>query len=403
MAVQLQSMVIKGFKSLSNVEISWCPLTILAGPNGSGKSNTLDALSLFRNIVLTGTPPPAQLVKEVVASEQTSARPGAVSLDFEFDFRVEGAKRMRYSLSVRCFEGSPLARFAQETLLLDQVPLIDVKDGKGTISDELPDKVPQEYSSERLALKTAGDFGNRPRTKELAAAIGRWRFYNLQPNAMRRITELFPMGEMILVESGTERMGKDLVSNGMNLEFVVQGMSKKAKETLDELLQTNLGLSLNFRSRKKREGPQIFFKELQRDSSPWRADQLSDGTLRMVAYCVFLAMSDNELPPLLAIEEPESNLHPRWLETMAKLLRLLSKRTQVILTTHSSAFLDCFRREELGTDVSVLLMSRRGGHSSVTRLETLGGKNPALEDWMTEFGLGSAIFQSQLLEDCLEA
>ena len=56
--------------------------------------------------------------------------------------------------------------------------------------------------------------------------------------------------------------------------------------------------------------------------------------LRLVSY--YTLLNQSELPPLIAIEEPERNLHPGALVDVAKVLEQLAKRTQIIITTHSS-------------------------------------------------------------------
>ena len=104
------------------------------------------------------------------------------------------------------------------------------------------------------------------------------------------------------------------------------------------------------------EGEKII-KVLEKDSLEIPLSNMSDGTLRIMAYYVLL-YQDN-LPTLIGIEEPERNLHPGLLKNVASVVKRLSKKTQVIITTHSSQLLDCFNLEEINLDVSVLLLSKR--------------------------------------------
>ena len=71
----------------------------------------------------------------------------------------------------------------------------------------------------------------------------------------------------------------------------------------------------------------------------------SDGTLRLVAY--YILLNEPELPPLIAIEEPERNLHPSALTDITNVLEQISEHSQVIITTHSSQLLDAFNPETL--------------------------------------------------------
>ena len=50
------------------------------------------------------------------------------------------------------------------------------------------------------------------------------------------------------------------------------------------------------------------FHLLEEDKNPIPLVEASDGTLRLIAY--YTILNKAKLPPLIAIEEPERNLHP---------------------------------------------------------------------------------------------
>ena len=127
----------------------------------------------------------------------------------------------------------------------------------------------------------------------------------------------------------------------------------------------------------------------------------SDGTLRLITY--FIMLNDPDLPPLIAIEEPEQNLHPGALTHIADFLEQLAERTQVIVTTHSSQLLDAFDPVRLSDSLGILLLRNpQGRGTEVTNLEDIRGKREALDGWIADFGIGSAIFHSQLLPGPVE-
>ena len=127
----------------------------------------------------------------------------------------------------------------------------------------------------------------------------------------------------------------------------------------------------------------------------------SDGTLRLLAYNTLLNQS--ELPPLIAIEEPERSLHPGALKEIAYILEKLAERTQVIITTHSSQLLDTFSSKSLADWLGVLLLRNRPGlGTEVLNLEAIRDKREALKGWIADFGIGSAVFDSGLLQDLME-
>jgi predicted ATPase len=136
-----------------------------------------------------------------------------------------------------------------------------------------------------------------------------------------------------------------------------------AKPTFQEVKQELyrcLGISLELSPEKNLRVEEV-------DGQKVQLSGLSDGTLRIIAYYMLLYKDD--LPPLIGIEEPERNLHPAILTTIANILKKLSQRTQVIITTHSSQLLDCFNSDEINSDISVLLLSKK--NSSGTQVSIL--------------------------------
>ena len=87
------------------------------------------------------------------------------------------------------------------------------------------------------------------------------------------------------------------------------------------------------------------------------AHQLSDGTLRTIFLVSLLLQPEEELPPLIIVDEPELGLHPYAVNIIASLLKKASHHAQVLVSTQSSSFLDNFEpidvivadREEMGS------------------------------------------------------
>jgi predicted ATPase len=75
---------------------------------------------------------------------------------------------------------------------------------------------------------------------------------------------------------------------------------------------------------------------------PLEAQELSDGTLQYL--CLVAALLTPRPPLLMAFNEPESSLHPRLYEPLARLLVEASERSQIWLTTHSVALADHVRK-----------------------------------------------------------
>ena len=127
----------------------------------------------------------------------------------------------------------------------------------------------------------------------------------------------------------------------------------------------------------------IRWKSLRRELS---AADLSDGTLRFLLLLTILASP--EAAPVIAIDEPETGLHPSMFPIVAEYAVEAAERSQVILTTHSPQFLDAFTDTLPTTTVAMW-------ESGETTLKTLEGD--LLRDWLEGFSLGK-LFQSGELE-----
>ena len=121
---------------------------------------------------------------------------------------------------------------------------------------------------------------------------------------------------------------------------------------------------------------QIFLHEKQL-YQPIAATRLSDGTLRYL--CLLVILCHPTPPPLICIEEPELGLHPDILPHVAKLLMEASKRTQLIVTTHSDIIVD----ELTETPESVIVCDKENGSTNMQRLDA-----ESLRVWLNKYSLG---------------
>jgi predicted ATPase len=104
-------------------------------------------------------------------------------------------------------------------------------------------------------------------------------------------------------------------------------------------------------------------------------DVTSDGTLRFI--CLVTLLLQPELPSLVLIDEPELGLHPAAITLVASLLKSASTRTQVIACTQSVTLVNQFEPAD------IVVVDREEGESKFGRLPEEGFK-----DWMEDYGLG---------------
>jgi len=387
--MRLISAKIKNFKSLENVELNFRDLTIIVGANATGKSNCLKALEFLNELVRDGLPQNAIKIQENYLRTDIDSNNLTLEINLE-----EDKTPINYEL-ILAVNGN-VCSFAQENLKIDTIKVINITNNQGKVWDE-DGQNEQVYQSQtgNLALKSAGNFGKKPRTSNLHNFIDKWKFYNFSPNKIKSKNEFLP----VLAELLADQYGISyLDSIGFHSQAFLLNWSFSQKEKFQEINQEfteYLGISLKVID----DDSTIKVQEI--DGKEVNLSDLSDGTLRIIAYYILL-YQDN-LPPLIGIEEPERNLHPAILTTVASILKKLSQRTQVVITTHSSQLLDCFSSDEINSDISVLLLSKKGtSGTQVSRLDQLSHEREDLAEWMRDFGVGSAVYHSNLLQELLE-
>jgi predicted ATPase len=399
--MRLISAKIKNFKSLENVELDFRDLTIIVGANATGKSNCLKALEFLNEIVKDGSPPNAIKIQENYFRTDIDSNNLTLEINLE-----EEETPINYEL-ILAVNGN-VCSFAQENLKIDTIKIINITNNQGKVWDE-DGQNEQVYQSStgNLALKSAGNFGKKPRTSQLHNFIEEWKFYNFDPDLIRKKNTNDPILFVSRIKEEEKNHRLQLDSYGSNISFILHCLSLLQK---DELNQVNN--ILNEINQELTDCLGIFFKEAginepfikvqEIDGKEIDLSNLSDGTLRIITYYILLYQIF--LPPLIGIEEPERNLHPAMLPTVASILKRLSQRTQVIITTHSSQLLDCFSSDEINSDISVLLLSKKDSSGThVFKLEQLSQEREDLAEWMQDFGVGSAVYNSNLLQELLES
>ena len=81
------------------------------------------------------------------------------------------------------------------------------------------------------------------------------------------------------------------------------------------------------------------------------------------------ALMAYRLPPFIALNEPESSLHPDLMEPLGRLVAKAAERTQVWLVTHSERLASAIAATGAG---SVRTVIKRDGATTIDGLTRLG-------------------------------
>ena len=103
---------------------------------------------------------------------------------------------------------------------------------------------------------------------------------------------------------------------------------------------------------------------------PLLARELSDGTLRYL--CLLAAMFSPRPPQLLALNEPETSLHPDLLEPLGEAIaQAAANGAQVMLTTHSEPLAAQISRSAKArrVEASTIRLAKRDGATEIAEAE----------------------------------
>ncbi len=392
--MKIKQLDIEGFRSLRKV--SWTPgdLNVIIGQNGTGKSNLLRFLELMslsaqgklgRYIQSCGGMEP--IVWDGVASsirfslKTTGENSDGGSNQYELALTRVG-KGSSYRVE---FEQLMQLHLLQESVEKNPVKLLERAGTQAVVFGETKEifSAPDEFLSEEESL--------------LSVASGPFTNNHLIPPFQKWLSSIavyhdFTTGKDALVrQPAIARMEKRVDPDGQNLVSVLHTLytgDRDFKKEINSAMQAAFGDDFDELvfppASDQRIQLRIRWKSLQREQS---AAELSDGTLRFLFLLTVLASPSPA--PVIAIDEPETGLHPSMLPLIAEYAVDASTRSQVILTTHSPSFLNAF----VGTIPTTTAAKWENGE---TQLKTIQGAE--LNYWLKEYSLGS-LFKSGELEE----
>jgi predicted ATPase len=102
--------------------------------------------------------------------------------------------------------------------------------------------------------------------------------------------------------------------------------------------------------------------------------QLSEGSLRFLWLAALL--QSRAIAPITLLDEPEISFHPELQQVLVELMREASKRTRLIVTTHSDRLVRFLKPTEL------VVVDTEDGVTRFTSADKLD-----IDEWLTDYGL----------------
>lgn len=382
----IRRLTLDGFLSFGpgTPRIDLNPLNVVIGPNGAGKSNLIEAVELLRatptdfaSAIREGGgaedwlwrgdrngAPPAKLNAEVAHCSS-----GKASLRYKLDFAAVGGRVEILDESIE--EAAPATGQAD--------PYFFYRFGRGhpvintIVGDALGNR--RERPLERDSLKPdqsvlaqRKDPDLYPEVTWLGDQFGRIHTFREWSFGARS-----PLRTGQRIDDPTDQ----LLPDARNLALVLNEIQMRDKAPFDDAMQRFLPRYEGFSIRPAGGSVQFYLREAGL-REPISAARLSDGTLRFLA--ILAALMSPKPPPLLCLEEPELGMHPDALALLAELVVDASTRMQIMVTTHSDAFLSALNDH---VD-SVLVCENNGGGTTIQHLDA-----DRLGFWLNKYSLGN--------------
>jgi len=383
--------------------IDLLPLNVLIGPNGSGKSNILAALSLLQAAPGKLAAPTRGVGGGVSEWVWKGAAERTAMLEVVLDYRLN-LLPLRHHIAF----GDVNARFELRDEFIEEAqkrdprkdqpyfyykynggsPLINAEKPKGEQSepeddqDAFADNGDKKYGLKRLPpvqVRTDESILSQRKDPELYPALAHLAaFYE-----SIKIYNDWGFGRAcpLRATQAADLPGEQLAEDYSNFALFLNHLDNdtQAGPALRQSLKDVYQGVEDFGLRLESGAAQITLREKYVDRQvTFPAMRLSDGTLRYM--CLVALLVDPQPPELLCIEEPELGLHPDLIPKIADLLVEASKRTQVIVTTHSDSWVDALSEHP----EYVVVVEKHNGSTVTRRLEN----NEPLQSWLEKYRLG---------------
>jgi len=360
---------VQGFRRLHDVKLGLRPLSVMIGANGTGKTSVLDVLSL---LAASAQGRLGYSISELSGLANVLTYDRAEELGLQITMDVPGHEPLEYSLRIRPQGIAQVIR--EETLIQQRKPFApsrhvysyeqDVK-----YYDPVQEKLLHptwEHNPLETSLSQVPKMFQEP--EDFRRRLASSTFYhvlNVEPRSPVRLPQSLGPAEL------PGRNGEDLVS----CLFYLQQTDRNRFEAIEDSLRAAFPRFERLDFPPVAAGTLALAWRERGFSKPLYTHQLSEGTLRFLWLTTLLQSPG--LTSLTLLDEPEVSLHPELLSLLADQLREASRRTQIIVATHSDTLIRFLKPAEV-----VVLDSTEDGMTTLTRADELD-----LDEWLKDYSL----------------
>lgn len=365
--MKLIAFSVTNFRSITTAyKIPIRDISILIGKNNEGKSNLLKAL----NIVMTTLRSYSEIDGRNRQRNYSSFRSNESNYYiWERDFPISLQNRKSNTESV----------FRIEFELTEDEILEFKSEIKSNLNGTLPIeiKIGESFEPEISVIKKGrGSKTLNSKSKNIAKYIAKRIYFNYIP-AIRTDQQAMQVVEDVMVRElskldGNEEYEKALAVIKDLQTPLLNELSTKIKNSLCELLPNIKGVSIDVQDNRRRQAFRQQFEIQIDDGNKTSLEFKGDGVKSLAAMALLKDMvTEKGGVSLVAIEEPESHLHPGAIHILRDTLFSLTDSNQVIVSTHNPLFVD---RNNISSNLIVEKGSVASAKNIMEIRETIGIK-----------------------------
>ncbi len=339
-------------------------LVTVIGANGSGKSSLLDALGFLGDCLAEGAEAACDKPHRG-GFEQVRTKGSTEPIKFEIRYReTSSARPISYSLHINC-DSQGRAQVVYERLRQRRIgqksgqpySFLELTNGLGYAwsgtagfepgtgtgggeqeEPEGSERVPIQMKDRQvLGIATLGTLANHERVAAFRDFLTGWYLSYFVPELARNPSQAG-------ADPHLDRKGENL---SRYLQFIERKNPDGFLQVLTRISKKIPGI-LQIRPATSIDRRLILEFYMEGFSTPFYQQDMSDGTLKMLAY--LLLMEDPAPAPLIGIEEPENGLHHQLLATLASEFKEYAEKSrgpQLLITTHAPNFVDALTPDEV--------------------------------------------------------
>lgn len=386
--MSLREIHVSGYRSVRELRLKLRRINVLTGPNASGKSNLYNSVFLLAKTAAGGF---AQAIAEeggmpsvLWAGARKSRALGSSRL--EPVRMILGIKADMFSYELSCGlpklsgpipPGQLSSAFTMDPEVKEEHVWMDVPGGlevtffkrsaKGSWILDSNERL-TDYSGELMptesVLSQLREPHLYPELSALRMEMSQWRFYHHFRTDAESPLRHPQVGVRTPVLSHD---GRDLAAALQTINEI--GMSEDLHDAIGQAFP---GGALEI-EHDEDNGTFAVMLRMPGLKRPLRARELSDGTLRYL--CLLAALLSPRPPALLALNEPETSLHPDLLEPLAQQMVTASRNSQLWVVTHSEKLAEMVEKHSGESPIRLQLANgetRVAGQSLVEVSEEAG-------------------------------